>query len=389
MTDRRDPTLGELPDVEDGGAPVPYAPPRRNGPSNRRPRWPWLVGIATAVLLAAVAFVLVHWRSAIGARLAPPPQQSRLMQQAETALRAGRLTSPGGLGARELYEAILARDPDDLAAREGLVRVANAALAQAQAAVNANHPDVAQRDLDLARDLSAPVAGIQKVETALRRETGSEAQIAALLAKADAAERAGHIDDGDASALAIYQQAIAAAPDNALVLDRRRALLARMLTGIDPLLAHDDVDGAQKLIDRVAALDPGHLDLPNARARLAEANQRRQKDQTHQLDVADADLHAGKVDEAVAIWRQVLAQSPDDIRAHGGLRAAAEVLVRQANRDASDFDFAGAQAALAKAHALAPELPSLRATAQHLQQARLQRAGMNRGMMKDKANVDD
>ena len=252
----------------------------------------------------------------------------------------------------------------------------------------ANHPDQAQHDLDLARDLSAPVAGIQRVETALRRETGSEAQISDLLEKADAADRAGHLDDGNASALAIYQQAVEAAPDNAVVLDRRRALLTRMLGGVDALLAHDDVDGAQKLVDRVASVDPGDLDLPAARTRMAEANQRRQKEQARLLDGADADLRAGKIDAAVALWRQVLAQSPDDLRAHGGLRAAGDALVREANHDAADFDFSGAQAALAKARVLAPESPSLRATEQHLQQARALRAGMGR-VGRDKANIDD
>ncbi|HEY2345944.1 MAG TPA: hypothetical protein VGH80_08675 [Xanthomonadaceae bacterium] len=387
MSDRNDPALGDLPIVEDRReSPTPAS--RRGLPTPQSSHWKWWVGIAAAAVIAMGGFALVHWRNAIGARLVPPPQQNRVMQQAAAALRAGRLTSPDGHGARELYEAVMARDPDDLAAREGLVRVANAALAQAQAAVGAHRIDEAQRALDLARELSAPVVAVQKVEASLRGATGSEAQIAALLDRAAAAERAGHLDDGDDSALAIYQQAIAAAPDNALVLDRRRTLLAKMLGGIDALLASGDVAGAQKLVDRVAGVDPGNLDLPNARARLADASQRQQREQARLLDGADADLRAGRIDAAVATWRQVLAQSPDDARAGAGLRAAGEALVREANHDASDFDFAGAQAALDKARTLAPELPSLRATTQHLAQARMQRAGMDRAL-KGKQGITD
>jgi tetratricopeptide (TPR) repeat protein len=391
MTERRDPTLGQTPVVEDGeGHPPP--PPRRGDMRRRRwfPSRRWLIGIAVALALGV--FALVHWRGAIGARLVPPPQQNSLMRQADAALRAGRLTSSDGRGARELYLAALARDPDDLAAREGLVRVGAAALAQAQAAMQANRIDEARRDLDLARDLAVPVADLQPVEQALRRSTGGESKVGAWIAKADAAERAGHLDDGDASALAFYQQALAAAPDNAVALAKRRALLGRLLGGVGDLLAHDDVDGARKLVDRVAAVDPGHLDLPATRARLAEAEAQRARTNDRLLDGADADLRAGRIDAAVATWRRVLAQDPANLRSHTGLRAAGEALVRDANRAASDFDFAGAQAALAKARSLSPELPSLRAAELHMQQARAMRSGMGpigtRGAI-DKTRIDD
>ena len=159
---------------------------------------------------------------------------------------------------------------------------------------------------------------------------------------------------------------------------------------IDPLLARGDVDGARGLVDRVASVDPGHLDLPGARARVAEANQRLQQELGRQIHRADAALRAGKVDDAVAVWRQVLAQrSPGQPRAHAGLRAAGEELVREANLHAANFEFPEAQATLERARALAPELASLRATTQHLEQARMQRAGMVNRDGHDKQRLDD
>jgi len=390
MTERRDPALGDMPAVDDRN-PGRSAPPKP-GPRKRR----WVPGkrglIAIAVVLALGAFVLVHWRGAIGARLVPPPQQDGLMRQAERALKAGRLTSPDGRGARELYQAALARDPDDLAAREGLVRVGAAALAQAQAALHAHHPDEARRDLDLARDLAVPVADLQPVEQALQRSSGGEPQVRAWLAQAAAAERAGHLDDGDDAALAIYQRVLAAAPDDAVALARRRAVIARLLEGMPQLLARDDVEGARKLVDRVAAVDPGHLDLPAARARLAEAAEQRRHALARVLDGADADLHADRIDAAVAAYRKVLAATPDDLRAQAGLNAAAEAYVRDSDRLAAHFDFAAAQAALAQARALEPELPSLRAAERRMQQAREARSGIGPKRVlgpADKAKLDD
>src|ERR1700689_2101630 len=116
MTDRRDPTLGDLPVVADAG-PTPKWAQRRD--SKRKPdpapRKRLTIGVLVVIALALAAWALHHWRSAIGARLVPPPQQNSLMHQAEVALHSGKLTSPDGRGARELYQAVLARDPDDMA----------------------------------------------------------------------------------------------------------------------------------------------------------------------------------------------------------------------------------------------------------------------------------
>ncbi|MBS0212178.1 MAG: hypothetical protein JSR26_03225 [Proteobacteria bacterium] len=388
MSDRREPVIGEpSQDADPSAWATAMRPARTRQASSRRSRAWWIVFVSLLVL-AAAGFALVHWRSAIGARLVPVPQQNQLVLQAQAALRAGRLTSPDGRGARELFEAAMARNPDDLGVREGLTHVASAAAARAQSEADAGKLDLARRDLALARDLSAPVAAIARVEDALRRKAGSETQIAALLDQADAAAQGGHLDDGDASALALYQQAVALAPDNALVLDRRAALLSRMLGDTRGQIAQGRIDDAQKVIDRVAAVDPGHLDLPDARARLADALQRRRQRQSRQMDRADADMRAGRIDAAAAIWKQTLEATPDDPRAHAGLRAAAEAWVREANRETADFQFPQAAAALEKARELAPDLPSVRVASQRMRMARLQRSGLMRGRH-DKARIAD
>ena len=388
MSERRDPVLGALPERRNNSTRPAFALQRaaQSTPQARpRSRWPWLALGVVGVL--GLALGLYRWRDALGARLVPPPEQTRLMQQADAALRAGRLTSSDGHGARELYQSVLARDPDHLVAREGLVRVGAAALAQAQVALRMNHALDARRDLDLARDLAVPVADLQPVEDALRRGGDSDNRLSSLLAQAESAEHAGHLDDGTASALATYQKSLFVAPDNTVVLARRQALLARMLGGIDALLAQGNTAGAQKLVDRVAAVDPGHLDLPAARARLGEAMQRQQNAQAHVLDAADADLRAGRIDTAVAAYRKMLVATPDNPRARAGLHSAGEALVATANRAAADFDFPQAETALAQARALTPELPTLRAAEQHLQQARARHASIPTAA--SKAAVDD
>ena len=383
MSDRRDPTLGALPEIED------VARRRAAQPPLNRPSRAKRVGVIAAIVaLPVLAFALYEGRDALSSRLLPPSQQIQLMQQADAALHAGRLTSPDGHGARELYEAVLARDPDSLAAHEGLVRTGAAAIAQADAALRDNRPQDAQRMLDLARALSAPTADLQRIDDALHARNAGEAQIEALLAQADAAEKTGHLDDGPRSALARYQQALDAARDNAVVRARRQALLAKLLDGVDPLLAKNDLAGAQKLVDRVATVDPENLDLPAARAKLGAVSRQRQKSQARELAAADAALRAGRIDVAIAAYRAVQAANPGDSRAHSGLRLAADALIRQANRATADFDFASAEAALTQARTLTPDSTLLKSAVQRLQQAKAQHAQLDR-VVRDPSRIDD
>src|SRR5690606_13078792 len=111
-------------------------------------RWPWLL----AATLVAVA-LLVVFRQPLADRMWPQTRAQALRTQAGQALAQGRLTAADGSGARELYEAALAMDPDRDEARIGLARVAEAALAQAHTALAQDRFADAHAALRLAREL--------------------------------------------------------------------------------------------------------------------------------------------------------------------------------------------------------------------------------------------
>lgn len=372
MSDRREPVLGTIPEPGGGSATSPRTSRPVRMPERRA--WPWWVGAGLMVVLVA-AIALHHWRDALGKRLVPPPQQTHTMQLADAALHAGKLTATDGSGARELYQAVLARDPDHLAAREGLVRVGATALTQAQTAIKANHPEQAQQLLVLARELSVPLADLQPVEESLEKGKGGEAQIETLLAQAGQSMREGHLDDGDGSAVERYQQALAASPGNPVVLAKRQVLLAQMLVNADAMIAQGDIADAQKQVDRVASIDPGNLDLPAARARLGEASERIQQKHAQDLATADAAARSGRFDAAVGGYRKVIASDPENQRAQGGLRAVAEALVGDSRRASAHFDFARAESDLAKARELVPDLATTHAAEQYLRLVRARHSG--------------
>src|SRR6476469_5679715 len=89
--------------------------------------WPrWLAPTVLAVLLLAT--LLLAYRQPLADRLWPDTRAQALLAQASQALSQGHLSAPDGRGARELYQAALAIDPDRSDARVGLARVGQVAL---------------------------------------------------------------------------------------------------------------------------------------------------------------------------------------------------------------------------------------------------------------------
>lgn len=337
----------------------------------RARRWPWaLLGVA----LLAVLF----WRVPIGERLVPDPRLNRTLESAEQALQRGELSRGDNHGAKELFEAVLAVDPDHQAARDGLLRVREAALAQAQAALSRHDYSAAQRAIVLAKELSASAEVLQPLESSLHALENSTGRIDALLRRAREAEHQGLPDGAPGSALSLYQQVLALQPDNATVREARGELLSQRLAQAHRLIAKGDLATARAAIDHVIAIDPAHLDLPTAQAELGAALAQRQLTQERSLRKADADWHAGRIERAAEAYRAVLAQTPDQAQARDGLMRCGLAMAARAERLAADFQFVGAELALKQARAWSPGASAVAMAERKLRQSRAlsQRLGL-------------
>lgn len=226
-------------------------------------RW-WLIGSMLAIVLLAVL------RAPIGAWLWPQTRAQALREEAEQALAEGRLSNEDGRGARELFEAALAMDPDRVEARQGLARVALAALEQARIALAADRFDDARRDLALARALSVPRAEADALADALRQREAGHAGVDRLFAHAEEAHAAGRLDGGVGSALPLYAHVLALEPTHPGALRGREDALAELLAQAREALRAGDVAEAGRLVGTVRTYDPGHVDLPDTLARLME-----------------------------------------------------------------------------------------------------------------------
>lgn len=311
--------------------------------------------------------LLLCLRRPLGDRLWPEARAQALRDQAAHALAQGRLTAADGSGARELYEAALAVDPDRNDARVGLMRVAEAALAQARVATLADHYAQAHRALRLARALSVPRAQGDAVETQLREREAAHVGIARLLSQADAARAAHHLDGDPAAALPLYQRVLALQPDRVQALEGREDALSDLLQQARQALGRGDVAQAAQLIRAARRYDAGHADLPDAEARLSNA-----VDQLHAQ--AAAALRAGRLQRATTRYETLLRIDPNDAAARHGVDQLASAWAARATRLAADFEFAGAQTALAQARGLDPDASAVRDAELAIAHARQSRA---------------
>lgn len=316
-----------------------------------------------AVVVVAVATGLLFMRQPLSDWLWPETRAQQLQADAAQALAKGRLTSPDGRGARELYTAALALDPDRADARHGLARVGQAALAQAQAAIEARRYADAHRLLALARELAVPRARADALQQKLRAREAADAGIEKLLAQAAAARLAGQLDGSDSAALPLYQRVLALQPNRTEALEGREDTLADLLAQARVSLQRGELSEASSRIRRVQSADPGHVDLPDVLAQLTRVGEQ------HRAR-ADGELRRGRLSEALEGYLAALAAMPDDAGAERGLMQIATAYALRSQRYAADFRFHDAEAALRDARAISLQAPAIGEAEQRLAQAR-------------------
>lgn len=376
MTERRPgpestPSLGALDQLDLARPQRRAAPPPRSG---RGGAGRWIVGLMLlAVLVVAAAWMLGHWRESLGERLVPASDLNRQVEAAQQALARGELSASDGSGARERFQAVLARDPDHPAARAGLAAVRDAALAQARAALDAGDFATARARLDMARAMAAPAADLSLIELDLQRLESTGADIADKLERARAAQAAGRLEQVPDGALALYSDVLRLQPDNAIALDGRRDILSGLLREADAALDRGDAAAAQALVARVIETDPSHLELPARQARLGEVLAQRQRVQEAALGRAAQAQRDGRLEQAASDYLALLATDPSLVEARQGLDDTAAAMAARAGREAADFDFESAEASLRLARQWSPQSPAIAAAETRLAQSRAAR----------------
>ena len=306
--------------------------------------------------------LFIALRGPIAELLWPVAEAEALRLQAESALQQGRLSAADGRGARELYEAAVAIDPDRAELRSGLARVAQAAVQQARSAAERGAFAEAHRQLRLARALSAPRVQVDAVAEILRRREAAVAGIDDLQRAADAARAAGRLEGAADAALPLYRRILELQPAHLAALEGREDALTTRLQQAREALDRGDLAAAAAGISIAVEYGAGHGDLPETQAALVQAVERQRRR-------ADADLRAGRLARAAEGYRAWRASGVETEAADAGLLAVARAHAARAREAAADFRFDRANAELAAAQALVPDAPEWTQVRDALQRA--------------------
>jgi TonB family protein len=165
------------------------------------------------------------------------------LQQADAALAAGALLAPPRDNAAELYQRVLAQDPQNARARSGLDRVVNSVLTNAEQAIMAGQLDNAARSVEAARSLQPDNVRIAFLTAQLGKERER-----ALLTRARAAAANGDVG----AALAALDGARIGNTSDAALSETRRALQRQQ---VDERV-RELLDEAALRLQRGALLEP-------------------------------------------------------------------------------------------------------------------------------------
>lgn len=269
---RTEPTLGDLdhldaPPAPDDALPSLRAgerPPRVAVAAPRRRGWLWLLLVVFGIAVAAV------WINADRVRgLVPRTELNDVLGRADQALQDGRLDGHDGTSARELYQSALTLQPDSDAAHEGLQRVGRAMLAQADAALQAGHVDAAAEQAAVARELLGGGRDVDQLDRAIAAARAPAPATPDLVDQAQRALAAGRLD-GPQGAAALYQRIARADPGSAVAAHGLDQVAAALATQAREALTARDTATARARIEQLATLQPASGALPALRAALAQ-----------------------------------------------------------------------------------------------------------------------
>ena len=225
------------------------------------------------------------------------------LQRADEQMRAGNLAGADG-SALELYRAVLKQDAANARAKEGLRRIAQSFVLQANAAIEESNPTAADKLLASAAQLAPELADLREARVNLRelRErmdidaarpalTAADTEkVQRLVAEGSKAAEAGNliIPPGD-SAYDKYRDALALDGNNEAALDGISKLPARAKDLFDKALGDGTPMRARALLDTVRQIAPADPAITSMSEKLASAF----------IDQAEARVREGRRDDAV------------------------------------------------------------------------------------------
>ncbi len=277
-----------------------------------------------------------------------------LIERAEVAFAAGNISSPAGDNALHYYQQALLANPEDVEAQDGLARVLSFLISRAETAVFQNDWSAAQGYVDQVLAASPQNTEALGLTERIRRFE----QVERLLSVAATQITQARLTRPDGNnAVATYQLILRMDPGNEAATQGIAMIAQRLLASAQTAVFAGELTKANELIARVRGVDPNAAGLADTE-RMTSQWKKMSADQGIQENLLAAAqalredrLVAPEGDNALALFRAVLAKDKNSEAAKRGLDLVSSELISRAWTKLRGQDLAGASAALADAAA--------------------------------------
>lgn len=293
------------------------------------------------------------------------------LQKAREAFEAGRYVATKGGAALDHYRAVLAADPANGEARDGLHRITEVMLARAEVSLLEAKPRDAATSIKTAKEIEPGHPRIAFLESQVTRELDRSAAAQQEAAKADAlnAKLAGLIklgneritqdrlsDPGNDSARYYFNQARELDSGSVLVLQSLRSLANKMVQKSQQAAARGDTESADQWLAQARALNVSGIDFGRIE-RDVKTTTRKSTEAERLVGLARARLNEGQLldpenDSARFYVYQLRQQFPDAAGTGPVVEGLRTQLLAQASEAAARNDLRAGQRFLDEAKAL-------------------------------------
>lgn len=274
------------------------------------------------------------------------------IERAELAFSAGDIGEPAESSALFFYQQALAADPESVDATDGLQRVANHLLGTAESSVFRNDWSDARKHIELV--LTAMPQHEQAKDLAVRVERYERVESLIALATTHVSASRLTTPSGN-NALATYRRILKLDPGNDVATQGIDSIAQRLLAGAQTAAFAGDTKRADALVAKVKAFAPSYGGVEETE-QLSKQWNRISNDQSTRGDLLAAakalredKLVAPKGENALELFRGVLAKQPDSEAATRGLDLVAQELISRAWTQLRGQDLSGAAQAVSDA----------------------------------------
>ncbi len=296
-----------------------------------------------------------------------------LLERADAALAAGKLVAPEVDNALGYYRAVLAEEPVNIKALEGVEAVGRRLLTQAQEALERDDFSTAEARMGAAAEILSSRFEIARLERELATRK-VVVEVEHYLSQAETAFGAANYEapDGD-NALHYYEQALALDPVNENALKGIETIWLKYLDLARSRAAEGKNTQAEQYIQRAERLAGAHPLIDVARNAVAVLKQEREID-GWLAEAADA-LQKGRLtlpegQSAYALYDRILQVDPLNQPAKAGVAEVRSRLLALAQSHINKQQWDEAQALLEKARAIPGPLSPLLEVTSRLDSAR-------------------